>query len=255
MWNCIRRFFKSVLGSLVNNAENPVTILKQNIRELREKKIKYNKRLADARGRKGKAKREVKKFKDRVDKIEKLIKRAINKKKDEKAKELAKNLQDNETKLEKAEENYNQLKKIMNKLEENKKVFDREIDEKIREAKNAIQEHKLSETFGEVANTMESFEIGGVDQTHEVVINRLEKDSVKTQTQMEIALESSEDENRSLPSTKEFEAEETLKKFKKEMESGEVKKIESEKVENNYDDEDNSSKEVDVEKTIGKIFE
>ena len=66
----------------------------------------------------------------------------------------------------------------------------REKDRKIQEAKEALRASERSEWQAKIADTLEQFEVVGIDQTHDEMINRLNEESARNEARMEIALDS-----------------------------------------------------------------
>jgi phage shock protein A len=70
----------------------------------------------------------------------------------------------------------------------------------------------------EIADTLEQFEVTGLDQTHDEMINRLEEETAKNEARMEMALDSVDtDEMQIEQDAEELRAEEVVKQFKLDM--------------------------------------
>jgi phage shock protein A len=99
-----------------------------------------------------------------------------------------------------------------------KKAFMREKERKIQEAKEALRAHERAKWQAKVADTLEQFEVGGVDQTHDEMINRINEESAINEARMEMALDSIDtDAFRIEEDAQEIRAAELVKQFKLEM--------------------------------------
>ncbi len=63
----------------------------------------------------------------------------------------------------------------------------REKDKKIREAREALRASERAEWQSKIADTLEQFEVGGIDSTHEEMINRINEETAKNEARMELA--------------------------------------------------------------------
>jgi len=119
----------------------------------------------------------------------------------------------------------------------------KEKDRKIQEAKEALRASERSEWQAKIADTLEQFEVGGIDQTHDEMINRLNERSAKNEARMEIALDSIDTETMEIEANAEkLRAKSLVEQFKMEMgdKSGSINI-----------DEEAPSKEKDSSKTVG----
>src|SRR5699024_4507313 len=99
-----------------------------------------------------------------------------------------------------------------------KKSFIREKDRKIQEAKEALRASERAEWQGRVADALEQFETGGIDQTHDEMVNRLNEQTAKNEARMELALDSVDTETMEIEANAEkLRAHELVKQFKSEM--------------------------------------
>jgi phage shock protein A len=146
------------------------------------------------------------------------IKSAINANRDDIAEGYA-------LQLEKARENLvqtgEQLKFAEQAYEKALKVKDafmREKDRKIREAREALRASERAEWQAKVADTLEKFEVGGLDQTHDEMVGRLNERTAMNEARMEIALEGIDTETMEIEANAEkLRAHELVNQFKLEM--------------------------------------
>ena len=94
----------------------------------------------------------------------------------------------------------------------------REKDRKIQEAKEALRAHERSKWQAKVADAMEQFEVGGMDQTHDEMISRINEDAARNEPRIELALDSFDAESLRIEEDAEsIRASELVKQFKLEM--------------------------------------
>lgn len=212
------RAIKSLFGGFVSSLEDPRLILEQNIRDLNDQIPQMNENIATVKANLMMLQKEVKKYDKLIIDVTAKIKSAIQANRDdiaegyalqlEKAKE---NLQSSGDQLKFAEQAYEKALKV-------KKAFVREKDRKIQEAKEALRASERAEWQARVADALEQFEVGGMDQTYDEMITRLNEETAKNEARMELALDSIDTETMEIEANAEkLRAHELVKQFKSEM--------------------------------------
>ena len=212
------RAIKSMFGGLVSSMEDPKLILEQNIRELNDQIPQMNENITTVKANAMMLRKEVEKYERSISEITAKIKSAIEADRDdlaegyalqlEKAKE---NLQHSKAQLKYADQAYEKALKV-------KQAFMREKDRKIKEAREALRASERAEWQAKVADALESFEMGGLDQTHSEMVNRLNEGTARNEARMEIALESVDTETMEIEANAEkLRAKELVNQFKLEM--------------------------------------
>ncbi|WP_138430542.1 PspA/IM30 family protein [Fodinibius saliphilus] len=225
------RAIKSLFGGVVSSLEDPKLILEQNIRDLNDQIPQMNENIATVKANMIMLQKEVKKYEKRIEDLTAKIKSAINADRDdiaegyamqlEKAKE---NLSSSKEQLKFAEQAYEKALKV-------KKAFIREKDSKIQEAKEAMRASERAEWQGKVADALEQFETGGLDQTHDEMVNRLNERTAKNEARMEMALDSIDTETMEIEANAEkLRAHELVEQFKADMGKTEAPKEEEKSV-------------------------
>ncbi|MCW9707744.1 PspA/IM30 family protein [Fodinibius salsisoli] len=212
------RAIKSLFGGFVSSMEDPKLILEQNIRDLNDQIPQMNENIATVKANMIMLQKEVKKYENRIENLTSKIKSAINADRDDIAEGYA-------LQLEKAKENLSTSREQMKFAEQAyekalkvKKAFIREKDRKIQEAKEALRASERAEWQGKVADALEQFETGGLDQTHDEMVNRLNEETAKNEARMELALDSVDTEAMEIEANAEkLRASELVKQFKSEM--------------------------------------
>jgi phage shock protein A len=249
------RAIKSLFGGFVSSMEDPKLILEQNIRDLNDQIPQMNENIATVKANKIMLQKEVNKLEKKIESLTSKIKSAIQADRDdiaegyamqlEKAKE---NLQTSREQLKFAEQAYEKALKV-------KKAFMREKDRKIQEAKEAMRASERAQWQGKIADALEQFETGGIDQTHDEMVNRLNEQTAKNEARMELALDSIDTETMEIEANAEkLRAHELVEQFKAEM--GKVDSPEKEKSVGSSDGKkeiemDDQTSEKQQDKTIG----
>ncbi|MCG2589560.1 PspA/IM30 family protein [Rhodohalobacter sulfatireducens] len=242
------RAIKSLFGGFVSSMEDPKLILEQNIRELNDQIPQMNENITTVKANAMMLRKEVEKYEKSISEITSKIKSAIEADRDdlaegyalqlEKAKE---NLQHSKQQLKYAEQAYEKALKV-------KQAFMREKDRKIKEAREALRASERAEWQAKVADALESFEMGGLDQTHSEMVNRLNEETARNEARMEIALESVDTETMEIEANAEkLRARELVNQFKLEM--GKDSKAKEDKT---IDIEEPAKTEKESQKTVGK---
>ncbi len=237
------RAIKSMFGGLISSMEDPKLILEQNIRDLNDQIPQMNENIATVKANLLMLQKEMNRNEKAIQDLTAKVKSAIQADRDDIAEGYA-------LQLEKAKETYEHTKdqlqfaeKAYEKAIKVKKVFMREKDRKIQEAKEALRASERSEWQAKIADTLEQFEVGGIDATHDEMINRINEQSAKNEARMEIALDSIDTETMEIEANAEkLRAKSLVEQFKMEMgeKSGSI----------NIDEEE-PAKEKDSSKTVG----
>jgi phage shock protein A len=251
------RALKGLFGGLVSSIEDPKLILEQNIRELNDQIPKMNENIATVKANLIMLQKEVKKYERLVMELTSKIKSAIQADRDDIAENYALQLEKAKESLEMSSEQVKFADSAYDKALQVKKAFLREKDRKIQEAKEALRAHERSEWQSKVADTLESFEVGGMDSTHGEMINRLNERTAKNEARMEIALDSVDTQSLEIEMNAEkLRAHDLISQFKADMnkEKGTVEESKPAAAKNMLDgiDQKDSSEQSGGAKTIGR---
>lgn len=218
VWSRFKRFMNSVFGGAISAMEDPRMILEQNIRELNDQVPEMNENIATVKANMIMLQKEVDKSQDRVEQLSNRIRTAIKSDRDDIAKKYAMRLEDEKDNLERTQEQLKHAERAYEKALKVKKAFMREKEKKIQEAKDALRQHERAQWQAEIADTMEQFEVSGLDQTHDEMVTRLNEEAAKNEARMELALDSVDSEALQIEEdAEELRAEEVVNQFKVEM--------------------------------------
>jgi phage shock protein A len=218
VWSRFKRFVKSIFGGAVSAMENPRMILEENIRELNDQVPEMNENIATVKANMIMLQKEVRKTEDRVEQLTARIRTAIQNDRDDIAKKYAMRLENEKEGLERTQEQLQHAERAYEKALKVKKAFMREKERKIQEAKDALRAHERAQWQAEIADTLEQFEVSGLDQTHDEMVQRLNEQTAKNEARMELALDSVDSEAMQIEEdAEELRAQEIVDQFKVDM--------------------------------------
>lgn len=250
MFNRFIRAIKSFFGGMISSIEDPKLILEQNIRELNDQIPQMNENIATVKANVIMLRKEVDRYEKSISEITARIKAAINADRDDLAQGYALQLEKARENLEQSKQQLQYADQAYEKAIKVKQAFMREKDRKIKEAREALRASERAEWQSRVADALESFEMGGLDQTHQEMVNRLNEQTARNEARMEIALESVDTHTMEIEANAEkLRAQELVNQFKLEM--GKETAPPPKKEKSIEVDEEPKAKE-DSQKTIGK---
>ena len=218
MFKRLRRALRSFLGFFVSSIEDPELILEQNIRDLNDQVPKMNESIAMVRANVTLLDKENAKYKQEINDLTAKVKAAIQAGRDDLAAQYATRLQMERGALARNEGQLTTARAAHEKALNVKNVFMREKERKTQEAMNAIRDARRAQWQAKVADALESFEVGGIDATHDEMIRKVEEQTAIHEARMEMALESVDHQALAIEEQAEkMQAEELVKQFKVEM--------------------------------------
>lgn len=218
MWKRFVRAIKSLFGGLVSSIEDPKLILEQNIREMNDQIPKMNENIATVKASVMLLEKELKKYQSEYKDLVAKMKSAIQANRDDIAQNYALRLETVKSHMLQTKEQHETAKNAYEKALEVKKVFMRERERKITEAKEALRAHERAKWQSKIADTLESFEVTGVDATHSEMLNRINEETAQNEARMEMALDSVDTESFKIEEEAEkIRAQDLVNQFKSEM--------------------------------------
>ena len=218
MWKRFVRAIRALFGKAVSAIEDPKLILEQNIREMNDQVPKMNQSIATVKANVVLLEKELKKFKVEHNDLVSKMKAAIKAGRDDIAANYAMRLESVKSHMAQTQEQHSMALQAYEKSLEVKKAFMREKERKIAEAKEALRAHERAKWQSRIADTMEQFEVGGMDQTHDEMISRLNEQTAHNEARMEMALDSVDTASYQMEEEAEkIRAQELVNQFKMEM--------------------------------------
>ena len=202
--------------------EDPRLILEQNIREMNDQVPKMNENIATVKANVIMLQKEVKRAEQEVVTVTSKIKAAIQAERDDIAQQYAMQLEKARNTMTRSREQLKYASAAYDKALQVKKAFMREKERKISEARDTLRAHERAKWQGRVADALEQFEVSGVDQTHDEMIQRVNEETARNEAIVEMALDSVDMQALRIEEDAEaIRAAELVKQFKLEMGMGE----------------------------------
>ena len=218
MWQRLKRVGRSFVGFFISSMEDPEMILEQNIRDLNDQVPKMNQSIAMVRANVTLLEKDLAKYKREVADLTAKIKAAIQAGRDDIAANYAIQLQTLKGHLHQTEGQLEAAQAAYQKSLDVKKAFMREKDRKIRAAQQALQDSRRAQWQSKVADALESFEVVGLDATHDEMIRKIEEKTAINEARMEMALDSIDTHSMRIEEDAEqLRAQELVKQFKLQM--------------------------------------
>ncbi len=225
LWTRFTRAIRSIFGGAIQAMEDPRLILEQNIRELNDQVPKMNENIATVKANVIMLQKEVRRLERESGDLTSKIKAAIQAERDDIAAQYAMRLEKSREALARSKEQLTHASTAYDKALQVKKAFMREKERKIEEAKEALRAHERAKWQARVADTLEQFEVAGVDQTHDEMLQRINEQTARNEARMEMALDSVDRQAIQIEEDAEaIRASELVKQFKLEMGLGEQEK-------------------------------
>jgi len=218
MWQRFRRAMRSFVGFFVSTIEDPEMILEQNIRDMNDQVPKMNESIAMVRANVTLLEKENTKYRTEVGDLTAKVKAAIQAGRDDLAAQYATRLQMEKGALGRNEQQLAGAKSAYEKALNVKKAFMREKERKTAEATAALRDARRSKWQAKVADAMESFEVAGIDATHDEMLRKVEEQTAVNEARMSMALETVDHQVLKIEEDAEaIQAQELVKQFKMEM--------------------------------------
>lgn len=190
LWKRLKRAIKALLGKAVETIEDPKLILEQNIRELNEQVPKMNEHIASVKATVTLLEKELDKYQKEYNELVARVKAALSQNREDLAEQYALRIEKLKQSIAQTQAELDSAKKAYEKALEVKKLFMRERERKIQEARAALQQYERAKWQAKIAEVFEQFEVGGIDQTHDEMVKRLQEKSAQYEARLELAIES-----------------------------------------------------------------
>lgn len=218
MWKRFSRAMRSFFGFFVSSIEDPELILEQNIRDLNDQVPKMNESIAMVKANQTLLEKENQQYRNQVADLTTKIKAAIQASREDIAGNYAGQLQTVKAALARNEQQLAAAKLAFEKAMQVKAAFMREKEKKTRDATEAMRDARRAKWQSKVADTMESFQVAGVDATHDEMLRKVQEQTAVNEARMEMALDSVDTQGMKIEEEAEkLRAQELVKQFKMEM--------------------------------------
>jgi len=218
MWQRFRRAMRSMFGWMISSVEDPEMILEQNIRDLNDQVPKMNESIAMVKANVTLLEKENQKYKnDSVDLTSK-VKAALQAGREDIATTYATQLQTLRGAMLRNEQQLSAARQAYDKAMQVKQAFMREKDRKTNEAMQALRDARRAKWQSKVADAMESFQVAGIDATHDEMLQKIQEQTAVNEARMDMAMSNVDTQGMKIEEDAEkIRAQEMLKQFKQEM--------------------------------------
>jgi phage shock protein A len=218
MWPRFRRAMRSFFGFFVSSIEDPELILEQNIRDMNDQIPKMNESIAMVRANQTLLEKENQQYRNEIAELTAKVKAAINANREDIAGTYAGQLQTKKAALARNDQQLAAAKAAYEKALQVKAAFIREKERKTREATETLRDARRAKWQAKVADTMESFQVAGVDATHDEMLRKVQEQTAVNEARMEMALDKVDVQAVKIEEDAEkIRASELVKQFKMEM--------------------------------------
>lgn len=215
MWARIKRMFRSFIGAFISIAEDPKLILEQNIRDMRDKVPDMNTGIAKAKGGIIRLENEAHDYEQEIAKLTARVKACLLGGDEALAGQYAVQLKSKQEALARNKAQHDQATQGYDALLKLKERYMREMKAKTEEAMQAIHESEAASWKSELADTFQSFEVAGVDATHQEMLDKLREKSAMADGKIASAVESIDMKGIAMEEkAQQLEGAELLKQFK-----------------------------------------
>jgi len=218
MWNRLSRAIRSFVGFFISVAENPELILEQNIRDMNDQVPRMNESIAMVKANQTLLQKEEAKYKADVADLTAKVRAAIQAGRDDLAGSFATQLEQMRSALARTQGQLSTANAAFEKALNVKQAFLREKDRKTQEAMGAIRDYRRAQWQRKVADAMEQFDVGGISQTHDDMVRKVEEMTAVNEARMDMALGNVDQQKFKIEEEAEkIRANELVKQFKAEM--------------------------------------
>src|SRR5207249_5282562 len=193
-------------------------ILEQNIRDMNDQVPRMNESIAMVKANQTLLEKEEAKYKSEVAELTAKVKAAIQASRDDIAGTFAMQLEQTRSALARTQGQLTTARAAFEKALNVKQAFLREKDRKAHEAMNAMRDYRRAQWQKKVADAMEQFEVGGISQTHDDMVRKIEEETAVNEARMDMALGNVDQQKFKIEEeAEELRAGELVKQFKSEM--------------------------------------
>ena len=218
MWRRLSRMMRSFVGFFISVGENPELILEQNIRDMNDQVPRMNESIAMVKANVTLLEKEEAKYKGDLANVTAKVKAAITAGRDDLAGSFAIQLEQLRGALARTQGQLTTARAAFDKAMAVKKAFMMEKERKTQEALSAIRDYRRAQWQKKVADSMEQFEVAGISQTHDEMVNKIQEMTAVNEARMEMALGNVDQQKMQIEEEAEkLRADELVKQFKAEM--------------------------------------
>jgi len=188
MWARIKRIFRSIIGYFIELGESPELILEQNIRDMQDQIPAMNENLALMRAQVTLSDKSRNELRCKEQDLTNKIKAALQVNKRDIALNFATTLEEVRGELQNVNRQHELVQQAFEKAEKVKKTFLSQIQQKTDAARKALSNKRAAEWQGKVADAMASFQVAGIDASHDEMIRKMDEEAAVSAGKLEAAM-------------------------------------------------------------------
>jgi len=185
----IKRIFRAILGWFIDLGESPELILRQNIKDMEDQIPAMNENLAMMKAQVTLTERAAHELAQKENTLTAKIKAALKNSRRDIALNYATTLEEVRAELVVQKKQREMAENTFAKAKKMKSAFLHGIQKKITEAQRALSSKSQAEWQAKVADAMESFQVAGIDSTHNEMVEKIEQDAAVQSAKLEIAMD------------------------------------------------------------------
>jgi len=218
MWQRFKRLIRSIFGSLIGSAEDPEAILEQNLRDMEDQVPRMNAQIAMVRANVTLLEKEAERAGQDRHELVNRVKAALGEGREDLAEDFALQLEGARGHEARAKAQLEAARRAYDKALEVRQAFLAEKQRKTRHAIEVMRAARQARWQAKVAEAMETFDVAGIDATHDEMVRRVEEQAAIGAARLEMALESVDVTRARVEAEAErLRAKELLAQFKTEM--------------------------------------
>lgn len=190
MFNRVIRLFQAFFNKFLTAAEDPVTILEHNIRQMKDSIPKLNEALAKAQGSVILLSKELEELLKEESMLRSKLKAAAMSNEDAIGQDIAVQLQRVIIAKEKQEGALKNAQQGLESMREMREAQIRKIRQETEKIKDAIKDARVAKLQGELASLFETFDVGDVAYSNQDMLDKLREESATNQGKLEVAAQS-----------------------------------------------------------------
>src|SRR5437870_4421943 len=218
MWARLKRLFRSVFGGLIEKAEDPELILKETIREMKDKVPQMQENVVQVMATERLLQKEVVMLERDIKDYDGKVKAAITTNRDDIARTYITALQEKQASLERSRQ---QLESAHAASEQAKRFLDNyilQVKKRTAEALQLVNEARAAKMQEQLSQTMASFQIGDEAGTFQEMRERIQRRSASAEARMDLATGGVESQIQDIErESLNLQVEDTLTAYKRQM--------------------------------------
>jgi phage shock protein A len=218
MWNRIKRLFRSIFGGMIERAEDPELILKQTIRDMRDKVPQMQNNVTLVMSQEKQLEKRVAQLEKEITEDDYKVKAAVKTGRDDVARLYITRLQEKQTEIAASKD---QLETARAASKQARKLLDDyilQVKKRTAEAQQLVNQARAAKMQEQLAQTMASFKVGDDAGTFEEMRERIQQRAATAEARIELSTGGIESQIADIErESLNIQVEDTLEAYKRQM--------------------------------------